>query len=167
MWPEDATFFFHMILLPAFKSECEITGKVIEAVPEDQTGYSPDAIARNAGDLVRHIINFEKTVVDGVIAGRFDWDGVLPQVGDLRELAVWYSKHLDRQLDELQQFPGEWLVRPLTLSGKPTPGVLCLQFALNHTIHHRGQLATYLRTIGACVPSIYGQSFGCSSVTTR
>jgi uncharacterized damage-inducible protein DinB len=30
---------------------------------------------------------------------------------------------------------------------------------LNHSIHHRGQLSTYLRAMGARVPSIYGESF--------
>jgi uncharacterized damage-inducible protein DinB len=28
----------------------------------------------------------------------------------------------------------------------------------NHSIHHRGQLATYLRPMGAKVPRIYGGS---------
>jgi uncharacterized damage-inducible protein DinB len=29
---------------------------------------------------------------------------------------------------------------------------------LNHWYHHRGQLAVYLRQVGALVPSIYGPS---------
>jgi uncharacterized damage-inducible protein DinB len=39
------------------------------------------------------------------------------------------------------------------------PAVLYLQFALNHSIHHRGQLSVYLRPMGAKVPSIYGESY--------
>jgi uncharacterized damage-inducible protein DinB len=34
-----------------------------------------------------------------------------------------------------------------------------LQFGLNHTIHHRGQLSTYLRPMGSKVPAIYGESY--------
>jgi uncharacterized damage-inducible protein DinB len=30
---------------------------------------------------------------------------------------------------------------------------------LNHTIHHRGQLSTYLRPMGSKVPAIYGESY--------
>ena len=30
--------------------------------------------------------------------------------------------------------------------------------SISHTIHHRGQLSTYLRPMGAKVPSIYGGS---------
>jgi len=34
-----------------------------------------------------------------------------------------------------------------------------LAFLNNHSIHHRGELATYLRPMGSKVPSIYGGSF--------
>jgi uncharacterized damage-inducible protein DinB len=30
---------------------------------------------------------------------------------------------------------------------------------VHHTIHHRGQLSAYLRSMGAKVPSIYGESY--------
>jgi uncharacterized damage-inducible protein DinB len=39
------------------------------------------------------------------------------------------------------------------------PGIMFLQLAMNHTIHHRGQLSMYLRPTGAKVPSIYGESY--------
>ena len=38
------------------------------------------------------------------------------------------------------------------------PNVTYLGFANNHGIHHRGQLAAYLRAMGSKVPSIYGGS---------
>jgi uncharacterized damage-inducible protein DinB len=38
------------------------------------------------------------------------------------------------------------------------PAVGFIQLALNHSIHHRGQLSMYLRPMGAKVPSIYGES---------
>ena len=34
-----------------------------------------------------------------------------------------------------------------------------VQLALNHSIHHRGQLSMLLRPMGAKVPSIYGESY--------
>jgi uncharacterized damage-inducible protein DinB len=39
------------------------------------------------------------------------------------------------------------------------PAVLYLGFLNNHTIHHRGELSTYLRPMGSKVPSIYGGSY--------
>ncbi|MGE5735968.1 MAG: DinB family protein [Acidobacteriota bacterium] len=34
-----------------------------------------------------------------------------------------------------------------------------LGFLNNHSIHHRGELATYLRPMGSKCPSIYGGSY--------
>jgi uncharacterized damage-inducible protein DinB len=39
------------------------------------------------------------------------------------------------------------------------PAAFYLQFLNNHSIHHRGELATYLRPMGSKVPQIYGGSY--------
>ena len=39
------------------------------------------------------------------------------------------------------------------------PAVMYLGFLNNHSIHHRGELSTYLRPMGSKVPSIYGGSY--------
>ncbi len=39
------------------------------------------------------------------------------------------------------------------------PAILYCTLALNHSIHHRGQLSTYLRPMGGKVPAIYGESY--------
>jgi uncharacterized damage-inducible protein DinB len=36
------------------------------------------------------------------------------------------------------------------------PAVNLLALALKHSVHHRGQLSTYLRAMGGTVPGIYG-----------
>jgi uncharacterized damage-inducible protein DinB len=50
------------------------------------------------------------------------------------------------------------------------PSVTYLGFANNHSIHHRGQLASYLRACGSKVPAIYGGSadepFSAAATTT-
>jgi uncharacterized damage-inducible protein DinB len=38
------------------------------------------------------------------------------------------------------------------------PAFVYLGLVNNHSIHHRGQLSTYLRPMGSKVPSIYGGS---------
>jgi uncharacterized damage-inducible protein DinB len=39
------------------------------------------------------------------------------------------------------------------------PAVTFVILGMHHTIHHRGQLSSYLRSMGAKVPSIYGESY--------
>jgi uncharacterized damage-inducible protein DinB len=38
------------------------------------------------------------------------------------------------------------------------PDVMYLGLANNHSMHHRGQLAAYLRAMGSKVPAMYGGS---------
>jgi uncharacterized damage-inducible protein DinB len=38
------------------------------------------------------------------------------------------------------------------------PAVVYLTLLQNHSIHHRGQLSTYIRPMGGKVPAIYGGS---------
>ena len=43
--------------------------------------------------------------------------------------------------------------------GMKMPNAQFLVWQVAHNAHHRGQLSTYLRPMGAKVPSIYGGSF--------
>jgi len=54
----------------------------------------------------------------------------------------------------------EQLLMPVNFAGVfNMPAVLYLGFLNNHSIHHRGELATYLRPMGSKVPAIYGGSY--------
>jgi len=63
-------------------------------------------------------------------------------------------------LEALGKLSGEQLAKIVDFRGMfQMPAVMFLQFGLNHTIHHRGQLSTYLRPMGAKIPAIYGESY--------
>ena len=53
----------------------------------------------------------------------------------------------------------EQLTTPVDFAGVfKMPAFFYLGFVNNHSVHHRGQLAAYLRPMGSKVPSIYGGS---------
>jgi len=63
-------------------------------------------------------------------------------------------------IDALTKLNGEQLAKIVDFRGMfQWPAVKFLVFGLHHTIHHRGQLSAYLRSMGAKVPSIYGESY--------
>jgi len=65
-----------------------------------------------------------------------------------------------RGIDRVRALSAEKLVTPIDFFGVfNLPGAFYLGFLNNHCIHHRGQLATYLRPMGAKCPSIYGGSY--------
>jgi uncharacterized damage-inducible protein DinB len=53
----------------------------------------------------------------------------------------------------------EQLLTPVNFFIFNLPAVQYLAFVNNHSIHHRGELATYLRPMGSKVPAIYGGSY--------
>ena len=67
---------------------------------------------------------------------------------------------MPEQLQALRALPAEKLTQAVGLlrhdAAAATPRII--GFANNHSIHHRGQLAAYLRAMGSKVPTIYGGS---------
>ena len=60
-------------------------------------------------------------------------------------------------LDRVRAMSGDQLASPLNLFDMmTTSGVNFLAMTLKHSVHHRGQLSTYLRAMGGTVPGIYG-----------
>jgi uncharacterized damage-inducible protein DinB len=65
-----------------------------------------------------------------------------------------------RAVDRIRALKAEQLATPIDFFGAfNLPAAFYLGFLNNHSIHHRGQLAVYLRPMGAKCPSIYGGSY--------
>ncbi len=64
------------------------------------------------------------------------------------------------KLQKLKALTPEQLTNMVDFRGLfQLPAVMYLEFASNHSIHHRGQLSAYLRAMGSKVPAIYGDSY--------
>jgi uncharacterized damage-inducible protein DinB len=159
--PEQATFIARLTL-PTLKNEHQITMRVIEAIPLGKGSYRPDDVAKSALELAWHIVTAENRFLEAVASGRFDSAGSA-RPDDIREstdIASWYAKAFAGNIEKLKGLPGEDLLRTVDFHGTfQLPAFAYLTFAVNHSIHHRGQLSTYLRPMGAKVPSIYGESY--------
>jgi uncharacterized damage-inducible protein DinB len=89
-----------------------------------------------------------------------DDDNIPADFRDSSDVLSWYEDSFPPKLDQVAKLSPESWARPLPFFEiYNLPAVMYLQFMLSHTIHHRGQLAAYLRPMGAKVPSIYGGSF--------
>jgi uncharacterized damage-inducible protein DinB len=76
------------------------------------------------------------------------------------EIARWYADTTRQDLERLAAVPAEGLLKVLDFRGLfQLPAVAYLDFSIRHIVHHRGQLSTYLRPMGAKVPAIYGESY--------
>jgi len=159
--PELAKLIMDMAV-PTLKNEHQTTKRVIDAIPPDRGDYRPDHVSKTALELAWHIVAAEKRFFSGISAGALDFTPIhRPEsVRNSADLARWFDETFTANLQNLESTSGEQLVKALDFRGLfQLPAVAFLQVAMNHSIHHRGQLSMYLRPMGAKVPAIYGESY--------
>jgi len=148
------------MMLDGIAREVEITKRVIGAVPDAKSEYRPDPNARTAKELAWHIANTDVQFLDGIADLQFKMESPEHKPQTSAEVVAWYDENMKRGIARVQAMTAEQLTTPVEFFGVfNLPAVAYLGFLNNHSIHHRGELATYLRPMGAKVPSIYGGSY--------
>ncbi|HEX4595239.1 MAG TPA: DinB family protein [Bryobacteraceae bacterium] len=162
MNPEQATFLLNEIYLPQIRNEHKTTRRVIEAIPCDNCGWKPDPTSKSALELAWHIASSECFFLNGIALGKYErtGDGSMPSsIKTPADLLKWYDENHSKATAELAQVQGDNLATPIDFFGMFSfPAVAYAGFMCSHSIHHRGQLSSYLRPMGGKVPSIYGPS---------
>jgi hypothetical protein len=121
------------LMTTVWEGEFPATCQVLAAVKDDNRSHTPDAKSRTTSELATHL------AVD--------------------DIAVFYTKTFPEKMKALRALPGDKLTPAISFFGNVTwPAVQYIGFANNHSMHHRGQLAAYLRAMGSKGPNIYGPS---------
>ena len=143
-------------------NEHAMTRKVFQAVPEDQLDWQPEPKARTARQLIGHMIGHEQDVIelmdDGVIHHRnvvpFD---TMAQALEMYDAAcAEVSDKVASATDEAWSRPAQFFVGD-HVAFEASAGEVAWGMLFD-SIHHRGQLSTYLRPMGSKVPAMYGPS---------
>lgn len=148
-------------LTRSIESESVATRKVIAAVPAGNRDYKPDAKSRTAWEIATHIATSDIWFADCILNGDFAWSGEPPMPAEFTDpatVAKWHETHLAQKLAKIRAMSDAQLLKETDFFGTKGPVVSFLVAFNNHQIHHRGQLAAYLRAAGSKVPAIYGMS---------
>jgi uncharacterized damage-inducible protein DinB len=153
---------YREMMLQSFANEAQITKRVLVAIPEDKRDYRHDPHGRTAWELAWHLANTDVQFLDGIADGNLAMgardEAEKPKT--IAELVNWYDLNVTRASDRVRALNPDQLVKSIEFFGMfNLPAVFYLGFLHNHSIHHRGALATYLRPMGAKCPSIYGGSY--------
>ena len=130
--------------------------------PSRTLEYRPDPNSKTAMELAWHVVAAEHRFYDGIIAGAFDFTPIhRPEnVQTPAQIGQWYGDSFAKNFAQFPNLSGEQLAKIVDFRGVfQLPAVAYFNFSLHHTIHHRGQLSTYLRAMGGKVPAIYGESY--------
>jgi len=151
---------YRAMMLDGILREAEITKKVIAAIPDAKSDYKHDPHGRTAKELAWHLANTDIQFLDGIADLEFKMESPEHKPETSAEIVAWYDEHMKRGAARIAAMSAEQLMTPVGFFGVFNfPAVFYLGFLNNHSIHHRGELATYLRPMGSKVPSIYGGSF--------
>ncbi len=152
------------LMVSVWEGEVKATSQVLAAAGKGNRDYKPDPKSRTAWEVATHIATADVWFVDSIISGKFEFNPEAAkkaeaQFTDGASLETFYTKTFPGRLDGLRAMKGDDLIEPLSFFGMfEWPRVRFIGFAQNHSVHHRGQLAAYLRAMGSKVPDIYGPS---------
>jgi uncharacterized damage-inducible protein DinB len=158
------------LLLPEFDQEMASTRKVLERIPNDKLDWKATPKSNTIGWVGSHLVEIPFWV-EGTLSGD-SWD-IQPPGGEpyrtpmltsKEQMLAEFDKHvagaraaIAKTSDE--EFFKEW---SLLMEGKPLftmPRYTVIRsFVINHTVHHRAFLLSYLRLNEVPIPGMYGPS---------
>ncbi len=158
---------FAETMLPEFDREMSNTRKVLERVPDDKLTWKPHEKSGSAGWLATHISVIPVWGKFTIEREFFDLAQEKP-LSDVLQSSAAIVDQFDRNVAACraalssvsdERLRGNWTLRRGVQVFFTQPRATLLRaFVMNHLIHHRAQLAVYLRLLDVPVPALYGPS---------
>jgi uncharacterized damage-inducible protein DinB len=158
------------MIMPEFEQEMANTRKTLERVPEEKFEWKPHEKSSSLGGLATHLANipswtvytFKQDELDiappGAPPFRLEEAKTRDEVLEAFEKNVAAARAaLTDAGDAAWQEPWSLLRGGNKIMTLPRAAVM-RGFVMSHLVHHRAQLAVYLRLLDVPVPAIYGPS---------
>jgi uncharacterized damage-inducible protein DinB len=158
------------LLLPEFDQEMEGTRKVLERIPNDKLDWKATPKSNTIGWVGSHLAEIPSWV-EGTLTGDA-WDIHPPGSEPYRttictskeQMLAEFDKNVPAARAAIEKTSDEEFFKSWSLltQGQPLftmPRYTVIRsFVLNHIIHHRAFLLSYLRQVGVPIPGMYGPS---------
>lgn len=151
---------YRELILSTIAAESKTTRKIMAAVPDVSKDWRPDRLSRTARELAWHIAYEDVLFLNMIADMKIAMTEEPPKPpATMAEVLRYYDEKLPPAIGRVRDLTAEQLLTPVPFFGLMTePLFRYLLITSNHSIHHRGQLSSYLRPMGSKVPSIYGPS---------
>ena len=155
-------------LLPEFDAEMATTRRLLDRVPEDRGGFRPHEKSTSLGTLAVHIAQLPSFVVATMQGPETDMSPPgkpafrVPDFEGRERLLALFDQNVAAARAALAAASDEdadasWTLKAGGHTILTLPRAVAWRtLAINHLIHHRGQLSVYLRLNDVPLPSIYG-----------
>lgn len=164
---KEQTLNLGQMLAAELAHEAVSTRKMLERLPNEKLSWKPHeksmTLERIAGHIAEMVgwtgVTLDHSELD---FSKFDYT---PKVyTDSVNLVADFDKNIAEAIEILNKTPNEtfgenWTMRKGEQIYFTLPKAAVMRsFVMSHIIHHRGQLAVYMRLLDIPVPSIYGPS---------
>lgn len=155
------------ILASEMQHESVATRKMLERLPADKLGWKPHEKSMSLGQLAGHIVEMIGWTTPTITQSELDFAtfDYKPKVyAEAAELVADLDQNITESVEILNSASNETLGENWTMrNGEQVfftmpRAVVIRSFALNHIVHHRGQLSVYMRLLDIPVPPVYGPS---------
>jgi uncharacterized damage-inducible protein DinB len=155
-------------LLAEFDSEMKITRALLERVPEGKNTWKPHLKSMSLEQLAMHIANIPTWITRGLKLDEFDINpaGGLParRFESTDQLLTMFDANVAEARAAIEgaadtDMAATWTLKNAGQVAMTMPrSSIVRSWAMNHLIHHRGQLSVYFRLNDVPLPMIYGHS---------
>ncbi len=154
------------LMLPEFDQESASTRKVLALVPDDKFDYKPHEKSMTLGRLAGHVAEMTGWISYVLTSEELNIkaDERPCELKSRAALLEAFDKFVVAARKDLaaatdQQMAVNWTLlfegqKIFTMTRAACIRTMCL----NHTVHHRSQLAVYLRLLDIPIPGMYGPS---------
>lgn len=132
------------------------TKTLMAVAPDDKYDWKPCESGMSLGELVNHLWISEAGLIEAALTGSFPKEWPAPLNGAAAALAAFDKAH-EEAVAKVATLTAEQLAEDVAPFGpdRPLTRMATLKATLEHEIHHRGQLYTYLRIAGCEVPPLF------------
>lgn len=154
-------------MIKEMQHEASQTKRMLERIPVDQFNWKPHEKSRAIGQLAIHVAQIPAWASRILTSTDFDimtFRREVPEVKTADDLISISESNVQKAIEDLQNASDEQMFAPWTFRRGDhiilsLPRVAAIRsMAINHLVHHRGQLSVYLRLLNIPVPGMYGAS---------
>jgi uncharacterized damage-inducible protein DinB len=150
-------------MIAELQHEAATTRKMLERVPQESLSWQPHEKSMTLGRLASHIAMLPGIFIAKLSQDEVDRSEIKPLPNDsVTAILEAFDRNIASSLELLkteseERLLGLWRYRDGEKVVFEMPRVAVFRLiALNHLIHHRGQLSVYLRLLNVPLPSVYG-----------
>lgn len=125
-----------------------VVHELLDLVDDENKDFKPWDGAMSMGELALHMATSMDMFVKLVKTGEFapPNEETFNSMDDVRDLVKKYTDFNER---DLKMITKSQMNEEVEFNGQGAPGSFWLSLAIDHEVHHKGQLFTYVRMTGA------------------